>query len=68
MLKKKIDMNIMVVDDHKILRESLGEYLRINGYHVTYASSAREAYHLYQTKSPDLIAMNTVNTMAFRPS
>jgi CheY-like chemotaxis protein len=48
-------MHVLVVDDHRELRETLALILRDEGYHVTTAGNGRQALALIEEQRPDLI-------------
>lgn len=47
--------DILIIDDERLIRESLFEILRIEGYHVYMASSAEEALELLRDQKVDVI-------------
>ena len=51
----KKDINILIVDDEPLIRESLFEILRIEGYSVAMASSGEEAVESIKKKSFDVV-------------
>jgi len=53
--KSDADFNLLVVDDERIIRESLYEILRIEGYQAHMASSAEEALEMMRDKKFDII-------------
>ena len=50
--------HILVVDDHRDIREPLKTYLEKNGYRVSDAANAAEARRVLQTGAPDLIVLD----------
>jgi len=51
---KKATLSIIVVDDERIVRESLGAWLREDGHHVDVAESARQALRMVAENPYDL--------------
>ncbi|MCA9401312.1 MAG: response regulator, partial [Candidatus Omnitrophica bacterium] len=51
----KNDVNILIIDDERLIRESLYEILRIEGYNVNMAQSAEEAMGLLEHEDFDVI-------------
>lgn len=51
-------MNILVVDDEKLIREVIREYLLIDGYKVFEAENGIKAIEMVKTESIDLIIMD----------
>jgi DNA-binding NtrC family response regulator len=49
------EYDILIIDDERLIRESLFEILRIEGYHVHMASSAEEALDLLKDQKIDII-------------
>ena len=47
--------DILIVDDERLIRESLFEILRIEGYHAHMASSAEEALQLMKDQKVDIV-------------
>jgi len=54
-MDNKRDYNILVVDDEPLIRESLYEILRIEGYSVRMASNGEEAMALINEKNFDIV-------------
>lgn len=50
--------HILVVDDHKDIREPLAKYLDQNGFRVTIAANGSEMDHIIKTASIDLIILD----------
>jgi len=55
MLKKHSGFNILVVDDEPLIRKSLYEILRIEGYHAFMAETAEEAVETLRNARMDII-------------
>jgi len=53
--KSDSDFNIIVVDDERIIRESLYEILRIEGYQAHMAASAEEALEMMRDRNFDVV-------------
>ena len=49
---------ILVVDDERILRETLAESLEVEGFTVVQAADGREAVNVYRRSHPDLILLD----------
>ncbi len=49
---------IMVVDDHEVNRELLGQILETRGYDVVFASDGQEAIEKLPLASPDLVFLD----------
>ena len=50
--------HIVVVDDDREIRASLGDYLRSRGFRASIASDSRELDRLLATANPDLIVLD----------
>jgi len=50
----KVKLNILVVDDEKVIRESLIEYLRLLGHHVFISDDGINALYLFKKKKADI--------------
>lgn len=50
----KVKLNILVVDDEKVIRESLVEYLRLLGHHVFISDDGINALYLFKKKQADI--------------
>lgn len=50
--------HLLVVDDHRDIRELLARYLREQGMRVTLAASGEELRRLMKTTSPDLVVLD----------
>ena len=48
-------LHILVVDDHRELRETLALILQDEGYHVTTAGNGRQALAILEENRPDLV-------------
>lgn len=46
---------VLHIDDAQLIRLSVGDYLRDNGYDVQEAASAREGLSMLKTKQPDIV-------------
>ena len=55
MKNEKTRARILVVDDDRIILDSLGEFLRLEGYDVSAAVSFKEAMHLVDVDRVDLV-------------
>ena len=53
-------LNILLVEDHKELAETIGEYLTHSGYTVDYAMNGLTAIHLAVTESYDAIVLDVM--------
>ena len=49
--------HLLVVDDHRDIREPLGKYLTRHGYRVSLAANAAEARRLLQASGVDLVIL-----------
>jgi len=49
---------ILVVDDENLVRRSLGEYFRVQGYRVSEAEDAAGAWVSIQAESPDVVLLD----------
>ena len=47
--------HILVVEDERVIRQMIGEYLRTNGYHVFEASNGDEALRMMEAQHIDLL-------------
>ncbi|OJY77673.1 response regulator [uncultured Rhizobium sp.] len=56
--RKEANLHIVIVDDHKDIRNLLSRYLSENGYRVTTAESALEMRRLLETSAPDLVVLD----------
>lgn len=50
----KLKLNILVVDDEKVIRESLIEYLRLLGHHVFISDDGINALYLFKKKKAEI--------------
>jgi two-component system OmpR family response regulator len=57
-LKRKDNLHIAIVDDHKEIRGLLSRYLSENGYRVSTAEDANEMRRLLETSVPDLVILD----------
>ena len=46
---------ILIIEDEKILRETLGDILEISGYSVVMAKDGEEGVEVFTNTSPDLV-------------
>ncbi len=53
-------MNILVVDDEKLIRDVIKEYLTLEGYHVIEASDGVEAINKYRNSNINLVIMDVM--------
>src|SRR2546421_600738 len=53
-------MRILVVDDERAVRESLGRALELEGYRVEYAADGGEALYRLESEQPDAIVLDVL--------
>ncbi len=51
-------MNILVVDDEKLIRDVIREYLEMEGYHVLEAEDGKKALSIFQNNNISLVIMD----------
>ena len=51
-------MNILVVDDEKLIRDVIREYLLIDGYKVYEAENGLEAIKIIESKNIELVILD----------
>jgi len=54
----EMSRSILVVDDEQTVRETVGETLEAEGFHVTLAADGREALERFRADRPDLILLD----------
>ncbi|HEY5644982.1 MAG TPA: response regulator transcription factor [Pseudomonadales bacterium] len=57
-MKKKLSGKILLVEDHRDLAETVGDYLESRGYVVDFAADGLQALHLAVTESFDAIVLD----------
>lgn len=50
--------HILVIDDHKSIREPIAEYLKKNGMRSSVAANGKQAYEVLKTSSIDLVVLD----------
>ena len=50
-------MNILIVDDEKIILEGISEYLGTQGYHIFKAEDGEKALRVFRDNSVDLVIL-----------
>ena len=58
MVMKKTNRSVLLVEDHKELAETVGEYLEASDYIVDYAADGLTALHLGATNTYDAIILD----------
>ena len=53
-------MRILVVDDERAVRESLGRALELEGYNVEYAADGGEALYRLEAEQPDAVVLDVL--------
>src|SRR2546423_12082763 len=53
-------VRILVVDDERAVRESLGRALELEGYRVEYAADGGEALYRLESEQPDAIVLDVL--------